>query len=360
MRPLRSSWPKAALVLLVISIGVMVGVSNAWGHNGEPRPPPPGPPTPPAAPNAPGPGAQLISINPPRFSWLFWWEANRDRYLYTTAQAPPGQAPEDARLKALREEAASLLVNTIKTTNDNSLVTQAALALGKLRQESAIPVLNTLANRSQSAPARQAALISLGLIGSSESERVLNGIRSTATEDQVADVLGIGLLEKTQPATLEILRGDISSNDPAIATAACWSVCQHHDELNATYYESVLSTSDSPWVASQAILGIGETKDGKMIGILSELLASLHGPAGAVRAWTELQRLHDMKVALAAMQNQGVDNYRRDYQQYQQNYENYQKQYEQFYKNNPNKPKPGAAWLGTPGESRRTLHRRWR
>lgn len=75
-------------------------VSTAWAHNGEVPPAPHAPPPPPTPP-------RVVELIPPRWSWLHWWEANRN--LKTTpgslgqlaVQNPLPEETKDKLLKAL-------------------------------------------------------------------------------------------------------------------------------------------------------------------------------------------------------------------------------------------------------------------
>ena len=76
---------------------------------------------------------------PPRWSWLHWWEANRDRYLIAPSQDEAVQATDRAQLAALREEAARELVKAIASPGRDVVAAEAALALGRMRHEPSLP-----------------------------------------------------------------------------------------------------------------------------------------------------------------------------------------------------------------------------
>ena len=65
-------------------------------------------------------------IVPPRWSWLHWWEANRDRFLYVPSQAGPGQVADALRLQAMRDEAAAELIVIVQSTRHDRLAVEGA------------------------------------------------------------------------------------------------------------------------------------------------------------------------------------------------------------------------------------------
>ena len=75
MGPGMSKW---MMIMATALIALIVTTSTVLAHGSRPPLPPPPPPNP-------------LSVNrqevyPPRWSWLHWWEANRDPYLYVNRQ----------------------------------------------------------------------------------------------------------------------------------------------------------------------------------------------------------------------------------------------------------------------------------
>ena len=110
--PMRSSAGSVILLLLTLA-----GAASA--HNGEPAPFPPVPPR---------KAVDLHTVKAPRWSWLHWWEANRERYLTSPSQEGL-QAPSTQPLDALREAAAKELMTTAIATARDSLAIESQDAL---------------------------------------------------------------------------------------------------------------------------------------------------------------------------------------------------------------------------------------
>jgi HEAT repeat protein len=318
----------------VVALGAIIVLScalNAAAHNGEPKP---GPPMPPGAPPA-GPTVTIMKP-PPRWSWIHWWEANRSRFLHAPGQASADQAPDAQRLNALREQAAALLTDAIKKTDDQPLTVEAALALGKLERDASLPVLKTLAEKGKSVQVRRAGLLGIGLTGSVEAEKVLVQHDPAQAEDRVAALVAIGLLKDVEAGTITRLRTAMSSNEPAVATAASWAMRQHAGKSSAEPFKNILNTSDSPWVASESFLALGQLKDAKSVQLLSDVLAGNSSASSSARAWQTLQKLRDLQATMAALSTAAAAGY-------SSAFERYQKAYQQFYHNNPNRPPMATA-----------------
>src|SRR5688572_15338764 len=108
---------------------------------------------------------------PRRWTWLHWWEANRDRFLAAPDQDAPLQPAEAEQLGALRTEAAGELLKAIDASTRMSLTIESAIALGKMRHEAALPKLVTLAQKGDRPEVRRAAIVAIGLIGSDGAEK---------------------------------------------------------------------------------------------------------------------------------------------------------------------------------------------
>ena len=91
--------------LLLVAWLALATVGVAFAHNGEPVPLRPY-----GGPSAKTPNDLKDIQTPPRWSWLHWWEANRDRFLAAPDQDAPLQPAEAEQLGALRTEAAGELL----------------------------------------------------------------------------------------------------------------------------------------------------------------------------------------------------------------------------------------------------------
>ena len=331
-------------------VAVVSSVSVTRGHNGEPRPVP-RPPPPPVAPRAVG-DVQARVIEPPRWSWLHWWEANREKYLISPSQSAAAQAPDPKQVEALRYEAIKALQAALDAPGRDAVSIEAAMAIGKLRHGGALAQLKQLAMKGDTVNVRRAGLLAIGLLGSDAAEEDLSKLTPTRLDERVAGLVAIGLLPKVQTLTLRNLTSVLDRDVREIgtdriakpnetltgATVICWALRQHSQKDHASYFRALLESSDNVWVASEALLGLGATGDRAMARILEE---TLMGNASAVKAFGTLDQLNRMKREAVA-HAEGRE------QSYQQNYDRYVKQHDNYWRNNPNAPPVTAKGEGAP------------
>ncbi len=289
---------RLTLTLIVLLAGV------ARAHNGEPMPMPPSKPP-----------VDLRNVKQlPRWSWLHWWEANREPYLVSMRQTEslqPAGAGGAAQVAALRAEASPLLIKAIEQTTRDALRIEAALALGKMRHAPALATLTAMAARAEKPAERRAALVAVGLIGSPEAEKALVASEAPRPEDQVAALAAVGLLPKIESTTLRQLRTKVTRDAPGArdqressaqkvgtSSVVTWSLRHHRQDDNLLYFRTLLRNSMSPWVASEALLGLGGTRDREAQRVLEE---TLFGSAlQDVRAYDNLELELRAKMQAAA------------------------------------------------------------
>ncbi len=349
--------------LLALSVLLCVG-RPVLAHNGETPVPPPIPHI--------LTGDTFRTIPPPRWSWVHWWEANRDRFLQpppaqsvrsttepiaTTQQVPATQESDPVRIEAVR-----LLLEVIEKGSDESLVEQATLAIGKIQYRTAIPLLAAEAAKSKSQRVRRAALVALGLIGGPEAEIQILAFNPTTTDDRLAAITALGLLPTIQPSTIASLQaalapamqapvnqgtqgndnqlhGAIQKNrvttaDAQTATMLCWALRQHPVPDDMKFYQGIIWNNESPWVASEAITALGASPDST-----PALAKMLNGDATAINeiaSWNILDQVSRQKSAAA--NNRATQGTRQ--QQYDRAYNSYLKQYQAYQKRNPNAAAP--------------------
>ncbi|HEV2294280.1 MAG TPA: HEAT repeat domain-containing protein [Tepidisphaeraceae bacterium] len=269
---------------LILLLTLLPWPGLVLAHNGEPAPM----------------NVHLKHTGAPRWSWLHWWEANRERFFVAPEQDDALQPEAAEQLDALRAEAAGELLKAIEQNARDSLTSEAALALGKLRHEPALPLLKRLAAKGDTVRVRRAALIAIGLIGSDPAEAELGQFSSTRVGERVAALAGIGLLPDLQAATLRRLRSTVTADGSAksidkLAPAAVmtWALRHHQKDDNLEYFRGLLGTSESYQVASEALLGLGGTKDHAAQRLLEEVLFGLG--ATQVRAYEQLEEMNRRK-----------------------------------------------------------------
>jgi hypothetical protein len=343
VKPTASSKRDAVIAPITLLMAVLV-VGIARAHNGELPPPPTAPP---AVARVEG-----RSIPPPRWTWLHWWEANREKYLISPSQSPAAQTADPAQLEALRYEAVKALQVALDAPGRDAISIEAAMALGKLRHEPGLGELKKLAASGDTIKVRRAALLAIGLLGSQAAESDLSQLNANQLDERVAGLVAMGLLPKAQSATVRHLRsvldrdsrliGTDNTSKPdemlARATVVSWALRQHGEKDHVRYFSNLVNSSDNAWIASEALLGLGATRDRATARILED---ALFASGSAVKALGALQRLNDMKRgAIGQGAQAGFE--------YEKNYANYVKEHEKYWKNNPNRPPLTGKGAGAP------------
>jgi HEAT repeat protein len=343
--------------LLALSLLLCVG-QPLFAHNGEPAPRP-------MVPTAPM-GDTFRTVHPPRWSWVHWWEANRDRFLQppqsesarsttepvaTTQQAAATQESDPLRIEAVR-----LLLDVIDKSDNEALVEQATLAIGKIQYRTAIPLLGAEAAKSKSQRVRRAALVALGLIGGPEAEIQILAFNPTTVDDRLAAITALGLLPALQASTIASLQGALTpamnapanQNNPLLngptqtkkfsvadaqtATTICWALRQHPVRGDLKFYQGIIFNNQSPWVVSEAITALGDSPDATPS--LAKILLGDQSAIVDVAAWNVLDQITRQKASGANRRATLGTNQ----QQYDKAYADYLKRYQQYQKTNPNAP----------------------
>ena len=247
-------------------------------------------------------------VFPERYTWLHWWEANREEFLQPQPSSlgdQVAQSPEPPR--DLRAKVVAALLQELRSQAWQGRM-EAALALGRMGEDSAIKVLQQLASRDRSASVRQAAQAALALIGGPEAEKALlgGGDRSQPT------AVGLSALAATtQPGegTTKSLERIAKGRDPRASVAAARGLRGSGKAARADVFRDILATTKNPWLAIEAILGLGETADPQDIPVLSNLLLATDGAANMVQSWRSIQIARTMRLQqagrLAAIARQG-------------------------------------------------------
>lgn len=276
---------------VLTSMGALI-TSVALAHNGELPPKPLPPPPPPVI-------SDLNRAAPLRWSWLHWWEANRDLYLTALAQSRNVQdsiAQVDAEV---RLSATAALIAGLEDNHDYVRYTS-ALALGRMREASAVEPLKLRAQTDDNESVRGAAIIALGMIGDEPSRALLLTETYPSGFLRDAAVRALGMSDEPMPLTAaQGLIKLIYEDKPPFANAAVWSLSQW-TAGNAEAYRLVLSRTLSPWLASDAILALGSLNDRRS----DELFADLATRAERIEqlpTWAMLDDVaaNKLRIALA-------------------------------------------------------------
>lgn len=141
---------------------------------------------------------------PPRWSWVHWWEANRDRFLLAASQTAH-QPPSAQVLNQLRAEAGNAVAPYLKDKDEN-VRAAAALTLGRIGHVASREALQTLSEESEDPLVKQSALAAIGLLDGKESETYLLERKMGDPElEGPATLAAIALLKQPSAETLQQL-----------------------------------------------------------------------------------------------------------------------------------------------------------
>jgi len=330
-----------------------------FAHNHGPPPMPPGvnlppgpkPPDPvplPEKPESPQPPPELelVLLRPARWSWLHWWEANRDEYLHTIRQTGVHQRPSPEAMAKMRGQAAEALAAAAenKKSNPARVRAAAALALGRMGEVGAFGVLRDLVENDPSVGVRSHALTAVGLLNFDVGEGYLRARQKQLLKDQRAAVkaaaggappgldailtrqeaalCGMGLRNANLPDTIVGLQAVLKAADPGPGTMAAWALKRRTDPANSRFLRQVLRHTPSPWLASESILSLGQQGQVRDIPVLSAiLLARIR--QGDLLCWDMLHQ--EYQSILGAYQR-----CRALVQQYSVAYQTYKKRHAEF------------------------------
>lgn len=315
--------------LLALTLIFMLLAAPARSHSDPPNVPP----RPPGELNA-------EQVYPLRWSWIHWWEANRDPYL-TTDRQDAAQEPDQAELEQVRSDIAAALERVL-LLNEPRLRSEAAMALARLNEPGSIePLIGAIDaqgtfgdNEAETQQVMQGICLGLGILDAPESELALTRLADQRHEFRIPAMAGMALLGDLQPETraslVAGLRGDLQQTQLVMLALSRHATAEHTRWLVAE-----LEQNPSSWVAAQIIAGLGNANDERMVPLLRHILltppANLeNSPLLAYAAWRQLyeQREAALEAARSAVlgQMQSADAWRR-----------YRTQLDQWNRLNPNR-----------------------
>lgn len=227
-----------------------LGATLAAAPHSEPPPPPPVPVI-----NYP----TGIEIEPPRWSWLHWWEANREAWIAPLVQKRWTQDRANDDAAAVRDRAAAALAERLDDPHE-SVRREAAIALGRMKVADARDRLQMMVTADPSLRVRSAAAFALGLLGDDTAQRFLLGQNYPTDGEFVAAICALGLAPQIDDAAR---RGLISLGPQRapLPNAALWSLRQHAAGQRGDWARSAVERSENPWVVVEALLTLGRTSD---------------------------------------------------------------------------------------------------
>ncbi len=283
MRPLFHSLCVMAATLAGV---VLAGAVSACLGHGE------GPPLPPGVPPVSQYGTNIVleRIYPPRWSWVHWWEANRDPYLTSLGQSGAVQKTDPKVLADYRARALKALVAGL-SSQAYEVRAASALALARMNERAALNQIAGLATGDGHAKVRMMALAALGLLDCPDARDML--LTQNYPTDQLMEAGCVGLsflVAADEPKVETALQQTASGRKPGPASVAAWGLRRHKDAVAVKFMESLLAQSRSPWLASEAILALGEKADPAAVPLLAELLLGTRVAAATIAAYQALAR----------------------------------------------------------------------
>ncbi len=290
---------------------IFVTTSSICSGHGDAPPIPSAPPVPARS--------KIIEVFPPRWSWVHWWEANRDDYLETIRQDMGRQKPDQKVIDGYRANAVEALLATMESPHWQARAA-AALALGRMQEQDALDALKKLVRKDRTESARVVAIVAIGLLDSPEAQKFLLAHSSKTTADKDAAIVALGLLSKPNGKAVSALQQVMGGQPTAQATMAAWALRYSSDPRNSGYLTRVLTQTESPWLASEAIIALG--RRGGVKGLADILLAN--PPAKQLPVWKSLRERKSRTQFLLKKLKKNQKGYEKAYKNYLKAYEEWQ------------------------------------
>jgi HEAT repeat protein len=274
-----------------MALVVATAGARTAGHNGEP-PTPPWPRKPPPPPRV----LDLVVAEPLRWSWLHWWEANRDLYLAALTQVRKEQEGAPAAGDELRGKAVASLIEGLEVNHEGSRIA-CALALGRMREASAAASLQKRLEVDPSESVRFVSILALGLIGDEASQSLLMNHQYPSAYLRTAGLVAMGMAAAPSDGAISGCRGCIERGEVPFADAACWALSRQVID-DVVPYRNVLSQSTSPWLVNEAILALGSVDDAQADAVFVAMVTE-QPRAEQVPVWRLLEEVDREKRKIA-------------------------------------------------------------
>lgn len=271
------------IMQFLILMAILLPTAICFGHSEPPTPPPPPPRTTEAA------KQKTERIYPLRWSWLHWWEANRDIYLKPQKQTHAQQEKQQTVAEKYRKKAVESLLAATESEFWQSRAS-AAMALGRMGENSACDTLVELASKDKSETVRIFATIALGLLNSQQGQTALMEIkvpRSSSGQRQ-AIIVALGLMDKWKPKITVRLKKALTRKLSDISWVSSWSLRCGPSRATSGVFKQVLRKSQNTWLVSDAILAMGTGSKSANSNLLRSILLA-NGRATKLPAWKYLE-----------------------------------------------------------------------
>ena len=302
---------------LIAVVTCFICFTSAWAHDSGPPPPPPSP-------------IKIDDLDPLDWTWLHWWEANRDRYIWPDRLQGGGAFQDVTKSrKAARDKTVAALIKATQTDVPH-LRASAAIALGRIGQSKAVkPVASLLTDKDPSV--RWAAWLGLGLLDTPGArEQIFTKLskygRRPQTE-QLATIAALGLLRSPNARAKAVLHRLVRGSDRSAARMAAWGLRRYADSESRSVMLSRMQVSDDAWLAGDAILSQGYSANPKAAAFLADVVQA-GSQVNRIDAWVALedQRNQINRIRSAASAAAQLNLYKK-----------YRKQLENWRQQSPNK-----------------------
>ncbi len=252
---------------------------------------------PPVPPPPPLPGEDIARVEPLRWSWLHWWEANRARFLVPPNQGDADQDRQGVDTAAVRERVIRALRDGLSDRAAEAREA-CALALGVAgADETADAIIQALVAE-PSPRVRQRMLTALPMLDRAdhvppwllEHEYATGYLRATA-------ILGFAWVRPLDADSLRAIERFVGDN-AFIANAAAEALCRHPATLPLNDIKRRVVNATSPWIAARLLHALGSVGDASTDRVLLDIAAGGE-TLERLAAWRLLQDIAKEKDAAA-------------------------------------------------------------
>ena len=278
-------------MVLLVGGTLLLTAERAGGHSEPPPPPPP-----------PEAFLSIDNLVPLRWSWLHWWEANRERYLVPVVQGRPDQGDTNETLVPLREQAVAALTAALADPYAGTRAA-AALALGRIGDPAATEALIRIAESDKDPGVVHHAITAIGLAGGAEAEAFLLRHPYATDFQKASGFVSLTLLEAWSPGTQDGLKKGMGGS-ALMANATGEALAMGPDGLDPSSLRNALGRVTNPWLAARMLEALGTRGDAKSDALLRRVAAGGRG-AEQLAAWTWLKTVLTEKVRAERLINTG-------------------------------------------------------
>ncbi len=187
------------------------------------------------------------------WTWMYWWETNREAYLASPDSMPAVDA-------ALKQRAVAVLTESLGPDNPATIRAASALALGRMEVSEATNRLIEL-TRDQDESVRRSAWMALGLIGDPAARAHLAGAAGgpgMSEHDTLAWIVATGLLRQPDDELLRAMIRLVNQRESAeVARLAMWALRVHDPPGLVEFARAITAETTDPMLCNEALQVLG-------------------------------------------------------------------------------------------------------